>query len=45
METLDDCLENIKVKKFVAVRLPNYDKVPVIGKVLELNEDMVKIHH
>ena len=45
VETLDYCLENIEVRKFVAVHLPNYDKVPVIGKVLELNEDMVKIHH
>ena len=45
VETLDDPLKNIEVGKFVAVHLPNYDKVPVIGKVLEVSEDMVKIHY
>ena len=45
VETLDDCLESIEVGKFVAVHLANYDKVPVIGKVLEVNEDMIKIHY
>ena len=45
VETLDEPLENIEVGRFVAVHLLNYDKVPVIGKVLELNEDIVKIHH
>ena len=45
VETLDDCLENIEVGKFVAVHLANYDKVPVIGKALEVNEDMLKIHY
>jgi len=42
MESLNikyaDCLENIEVGKFVAVHLVNYDKVPVIGKVLEVSE-------
>ena len=42
---MDDCLENIEVGKIVAGHLVNYDKVPVIGKVLEVNEDMVKIHY
>ena len=31
--------------KFLAVHLANYDKVPVIGKVLGVNKDMVKIHY
>ena len=38
-------MENIEVGKFVAVHLVNYDKVPVIGKVLEVSEDMVKIRY
>ena len=45
MEAVDDCLENIEVGKFAAVHLANYDKVPVIGKVLEVSESMVKIHY
>ena len=45
MEAVDDCLEKIEVEKFVAVHLANYDKVPVIGKVLEVSESIVKIHH
>ena len=31
--------------KFVAVHLANYDRVPVIGKVLEVNGDSIKIHY
>ena len=38
MEAVDDCLEKIEVGRFVAVHLANYDKVPVIGKVLEVSE-------
>ena len=45
MEAVDDCLEKIEVATFVAVHLANYDKVPVIGKVLEVSESMVKIHY
>lgn len=45
VEAVDDCLENIEVGKFVAVHLANYDKVPVIGKVLEVNGDNIKIHY
>ena len=29
----------------MAVNLSNYDKVPVIGKVLEIKTDKVKIHY
>ena len=45
VEAVDDCLEKIEVGKFAAVHLANYDKVPVIGKVLEVSESMVKIHY
>lgn len=45
MEATDDCLEKIEVGTFVVVHLANYDKVPVIGKVLEVSESMVKIHY
>ena len=44
MEAVDNCLEKIEVGMFVAVHLANYEKVPVIGKVLEESENMVKIH-
>ena len=30
--------------KFVAVHLANYDKMPVIGEVLEVNGDNITIH-
>ncbi|XP_068752651.1 uncharacterized protein [Montipora capricornis] len=42
--TQDDCLENIEVGTFVAVNLSNCDKVPVLGKVLEVTADSVKVH-
>ena len=45
MEAVDDCLEKIEAGKFVAVHPANYDKVPVIGKVLEVSESMVNIHY
>ena len=45
MEAVDDCLEKIEVGKFVAVHPANYDKVPVIGKVLEVSDSMVNIHY
>ena len=45
VEAVDDCLENIELGKFVAVHLANYDKVPVIGKVLQVNGDNIKIHY
>ena len=45
MEAVDDCLEKTEVGKFVAVHLASYDKVQVIGKVLEVSESMVKIHY
>lgn len=45
VQAVDDCLENIEVGKFVAVHLANYDRVPVIGKVLEVNGDSIKIHY
>ena len=32
-------MENIEVGKFVVVHLVNYDKVPVVGNVLEVNEE------
>ena len=44
VEAVDDCLENIDVGKFVAVHLANYDKMPVIGEVLEVNGDNITIH-
>ena len=44
MKAVDNCLEKIEVGTFVAVHLANYEKVPVIGKVLEVSENMVKIH-
>ena len=43
VETVDDCLESIEVGTFVAVNLSNCDKVPVIGKVLEVAAEKVKI--
>ena len=45
VEATDDCLEKIEAGTFVVVHLANYDKVPVIGKVLEVSESMVKIHY
>ena len=44
MEAVDNCLEKIEEGTFVAVHLANYYKVQVIGKVLEVSENMVKIH-
>ena len=41
----DDFLDTIEVGSFVAVNLSNYDKIPVIGKVLQINNDTVKIHY
>ncbi|XP_068669901.1 uncharacterized protein [Montipora foliosa] len=41
----DDFLDRIEVGSFVAVNLSNYDKIPVIGKVLQINNDTVKIHY
>ena len=41
----DDFLDTIEVRSFVAVNLSNYDKIPVIGKVLQINNDTVKIHY
>ena len=45
VETVDNHLENIEVGKFVAVNLSNCDKVPVIGKVLQLSAEEVKVHY
>ena len=45
VETVDDCLESIEVGTFVAVNLSNCDKVPVIGKVLEVDAEKVKMHY
>ena len=45
MLTSDDFLTTIEVGSFVAVNLSNYDKIPVIGKVLQINTDSVKIHY
>ena len=45
VQAVDDYLENIEVGKFVAVHLANYDRVPVIGNVLEVNGDSIKIHY
>ena len=41
----DDFLDTIEVRSFVVVNLSNYDKIPVIGKVLQINNDTVKIHY
>lgn len=30
---------------FVAVHLENYDRVPVIGKVVDVKEESVKLHY
>ena len=43
--TVDHCLEEITVGSFVAVHIENYDKVPVIGNVLEVKEDSVRMHY
>lgn len=45
VETVEDHLHNIEVGKFVAVNLSNCDKVPIIGKVLEVHDEEVKVHY
>ena len=45
VETVDACLQNIEVQTFVAVNLSNYNKMPVTAKVLEVNEEKIKIHY
>ena len=45
MQTVEDHLQNIQVGKFVAVNLSNCDKVPIIGKVLEVHDEEVKVHY
>ena len=37
--------DHVEVDTFVAVSLQCYDKVPVIGKVLEKDESTVNIHY
>ena len=41
----DQFLEELRVGAFVAVRLENWDKHPVLGKVLSHNERSFKIHY
>lgn len=45
VQTVEDHLQNIEVGKFVAVNLSNCDKVPIIGKVLEVHDEEVKVHY
>lgn len=40
-----DIWDHVRVSTFVAVSLLNYENVPVIGKVLEKEENLVKIHY
>lgn len=41
----DDFLERLQVGCFVAVYLENYDKTPVIGNVVSVEEDNSQIHY
>ena len=38
-------MDKITVGTFAAVYLANWDKVPVIGKVLEATENNIKLHY
>ncbi|XP_028393249.1 uncharacterized protein LOC114532975 [Dendronephthya gigantea] len=42
---VDNLWQFVTVGVFVAVNLENYEKVPVIGKVVEKDEDNVKVHY
>ena len=42
---VDDIWQIVTVDGFVAVSLENYNKVPVIAKVIEKNEDKIKVHY
>lgn len=41
----DNFLELLAPDIFVAIHISNYTKVPVVGKVLEVNENDFKIHY
>ena len=45
MEVTDNFLENLHAACFVAVFLENYDKMPVLGKVISVGETHFKIHY
>ena len=43
--TEENCLAEITVGTFVAVHIDNWDKVPVIGNVVEVKEETIKVHY
>ena len=43
--TVDNVWDHVLVESLVAVNLENYDKVPVIGKVLEKRDNEFTIHY
>lgn len=45
MTTVDDIWQHVVVGGFVAVSLEKYEKVPVIGEVLEKHSTTLKIHY
>ena len=45
MRSVNDIWEHVKQESFVAVSLENYDKAPVIGKVLQKFESTFVIHY
>ena len=45
MTSVTNIWDHVAVDSFVGVSLQNYNKIPVIGKVLEKNESTLKIHY
>ena len=45
VQKVENVQEALEVDKFVAVYLSNWDKVPVIGKVLSIGEEDLQIHY
>ena len=43
--TVDDVWDHVSIGSFVAVNIENYNKVHVVGKVLEKIEDEFTIHY
>ena len=42
---VDDFLATLEVGFFVAIYFENYDKIPVIGKVLSIGENKFQVHY
>ena len=45
METVESCLDNLEVGSLVAVKLVNYAKEPVIGKVQQVHADSFTLQY